>query len=119
MTQAETIGEDSRIEDASLAYEAARLEDQGYDQAAELGIRSLASEQIEAHGRSYSVAEALRQCAPFAQMIASAAKYIPEDNRAASLEGIIRDMAASATSTPDVVRAQDDPAAHSEYVKKN
>lgn len=113
------MGRGAQIEDVDFAYDAALLENQGYDQATELGVRSLAGEQIKAHGRVYSVAEAIIQCPPFAQAIQAVAESVPDEFRSSALSGMIGKMSATAQSVPDAVRVQDSPTAHREYVKKN
>lgn len=117
----EHVLDDQRIMDSELAHEAALLEDAGYREAEELGVRSMAAEVIEVHAQRYSVAEAIAKCPPFAQNIRSIAKHAPAEAKHTIITGMIKDMAdEAAKQVPDAVaRRQAEIAASNKTVKKN
>lgn len=119
------LDDTAQINDVELAHQEALKIDEGYKQAEELGIRDMASETIIAHGQRYSVAAAIAECEPFAQMIRSVAKgteSLPEDMKKTVLEGTIKDLVRQAQEGPVPEKVQEKVAAEktaNENVKKN
>lgn len=112
--------QDGRILDAELAHERALEEDRGYDVATELGVRDQAGETIMAHGQRYSVAEALVQCKPFADMVKAVADNVPEEMRSTVVRGTIESLSKQAQNVPDEVSRRDSQVTQSNNaVKKN
>ncbi len=68
---------------------------------AEHGLEELAEQQVEAHGGSFTVVQALAECRPFAQMITSMAvslEHVPD--RTEILKKTIQTMAVKTREEP-------------------
>ncbi len=97
--------ENQLINDINLASEEAERINAGFDEAEQLGIRSMASEIIEAHGRRYMVADALIQCPEFGEMIRSTTESLKDAGvdaavRQTVVESQIKNMVAKAAKAP-------------------
>lgn len=114
-----------RIDDVDLAREEADQIQAGYNEAEELGIRDMADERVVAHGRVYTVAEALSQCDQFGQVIRSIAvgvKDLPKDVRDAVVKNTVQDMVDKSKSAPvpeAIAQKEAKIAQSNEAVKKN